>query len=110
MIIGVPGTVNGYRVPPCDTDSVGDWQGQEEQAARQFVLLCEALAEASEPCTQNESDDAFYNQAESVRRQAEYEMICSDLWDIWGSDERLLGLTPEQMAAEGRRRAGTENQ
>lgn len=83
--------VNGYNVPPCDTDSVGDWQGQEERAAGQFRALCGAIAIALP------AGDAADNDAQDASAD-HYTQLCGEAWDVVGSEEGLLTWTPAQLS------------
>lgn len=64
------------------SDSVGEWDGQEELAAENINRIQDAAYEAAP----NEyDDDRLYG-------------IMSTIWDVWGSKEDLLTITDEQIS------------
>lgn len=63
------------------TDNVGEWDGQEETAAENFNQIQDALYDAA---PDHYNDDQLYE-------------LMSTAWDIWGSDEKLLTITDEQI-------------
>jgi hypothetical protein len=77
--------INGYDVPACESTSVGDWQGQEDRAARQFEAVCEEIAKRLPPPAWDHT-------------QERYEELCATAWDLLGSDADLLTGVPAQLA------------
>jgi len=64
------------------SDSVGDWDGQEELAATNCNRIQDAVYEAA-PDEYN--DDQLYE-------------LMKFVWDKWGSEEVLLTITDEQIS------------
>ena len=58
-------------------DSVGDWGGQEELAARNFDRIIDAI---------NTADPDLCN------------VLCKYAWNDWGSDKQLLTITDREIA------------
>ena len=61
-------------------DSVGDWEGREEEAAASINMIYEMLYEAA-------PDDIDETKLADIMR---------DVWDTWGSEESLLDLTEDE--------------
>lgn len=62
-------------------DSVGEWEGREEEAANAVNMIYEALYEAA-------PDDID----ETVLAD-----IMHNVWDLWGSEESLPDITEEDV-------------
>lgn len=62
-------------------DSVGEWEGREDEAAAAVNMIYEALYEAA-------PDDI------DTDTLAE---IMHNVWDLWGSEESLPDLTEEEV-------------
>ena len=62
--------------------NVGDWDGQEENAAKQFNRI---IFEIYSCVSENTSDDTI----DDVKKMA---------WDFWGSNDNLLNVTDEQIS------------
>jgi hypothetical protein len=60
-------------------DSVGDWNGDEEAAAKQFNRFVYAIVESM-------PDEAEHDDIHQTIKHA---------WDVWGSDDRLLSASDE---------------
>lgn len=60
-------------------DSVGEWEGREDEAAASMNMIYEAL----------------YNSAPEDVDENVLSEIMHDAWDVWGSEESLPDLTEE---------------
>jgi hypothetical protein len=63
--------------------TVGDWEGEEETAATQFNKIIDAIYEAA-------PDETYDTKLYEIAKYA---------WDDWGSSEKLLTLTDEEIKA-----------
>ena len=62
-------------------DSVGEWEGREEEAANAVNMIYEALYEAApEDIEERVLADIMHN-----------------VWDLWGSEESLPDITEEDV-------------
>lgn len=70
--------MNAIRATP---DSVGEWDGMEDLAAKKFNLIQDALYEAA---PDNSDDDRLHDLMKSA-------------WDKWGCECDLLTITDKQI-------------
>lgn len=62
-------------------DSVGEWEGREEEAANAVNMIYEALYEAAP----DDIDETVLSE------------IMHNVWDSWGSEESLPDITDEDV-------------
>ena len=62
-------------------DSVGEWDGQEDLAAQQI----------------NRIYDALYAAAPDEYNDDQLSELMHSAWDVWGSEEKLLTITDDQI-------------